>query len=274
VAGWPRARDRHSPPRPEPAALLGLLGRASFQDRLAAILKQKFTFMEVKMRTKIMLASALVLAVALVGTARPVAGSASGGTVTVLAEAPRLGPLKKAMAARIAELLGEPVGGRAGFRVRSAVRVSRSTRIEVVTEALLTRAIQADPLLEGVGLLAELLKQAPGVKLLVTSRERLNMQGEWLFDLQGLPVPPLDQVDRAGEYSAVALFVQSAQRAQVGFELRAEERPWAARICQLVEGMPLALELAAAWAEGAAMPLARVEKIEQRLRQDQPCQHQ
>jgi beta-lactamase regulating signal transducer with metallopeptidase domain len=69
------------------AALLGLLGRASFQDRLAAILKQKFTFMEVKMRTKIMLASALVLAVALVGTARPVAGSASGGTVTVLAEA-------------------------------------------------------------------------------------------------------------------------------------------------------------------------------------------
>jgi tetratricopeptide (TPR) repeat protein len=45
----------------------------------------------------------------------------------------------------------------------------------------------------------------------------------------------------------VALFVQSAQRAQVGFELRAEERAWAARICQLVEGMPLAIELAAAW---------------------------
>jgi predicted ATPase len=44
-------------------------------------------------------------------------------------------------------------------------------------------------LLEGVGLLAELLEQAPGVKLLVTSRERLNMQVEWLFDLQGLPVP-------------------------------------------------------------------------------------
>jgi predicted ATPase/transcriptional regulator with XRE-family HTH domain len=102
-------------------------------------------------------------------------------------------------------------------------------------------------LLEGVGLLAELLEQAPGVKLLVTSRERLNLQGEWLFDLQGLPVPPLDQVDRAEEYSAVALFIQSAQRAQVGFELSAEERPWAARICQLVKGMPLAIELAAAW---------------------------
>jgi predicted ATPase/transcriptional regulator with XRE-family HTH domain len=102
-------------------------------------------------------------------------------------------------------------------------------------------------LLEGIGLLAELLEQAPGVKLLVTSRERLNIQGEWLFDIQGLPVPPLDRVDRAEEYGAVALFVQSAKRAQVGFELRAEERPWIARICQLVEGMPLALELAAAW---------------------------
>jgi len=102
-------------------------------------------------------------------------------------------------------------------------------------------------LLEGGELLAELLQQAPGVRLLVTSRERLNLQGEWLFDLQGLPVPPLDQVDRAEEYSAVALFVQSAWRAQVGFELRAEERPWVARICQLVEGMPLAIELAVAW---------------------------
>jgi transcriptional regulator with XRE-family HTH domain len=96
-------------------------------------------------------------------------------------------------------------------------------------------------LLEGAGLLAEMLEQAPGVKLLVTSRERLNLRGEWLFDIQGLPVPPLDQVDRAAEYSAVALFVHSAKRAQVGFELRAEDRPWVARICQSVEGMPLAM---------------------------------
>jgi len=56
------------------AALLGMLGRSSFQERLAAILKQKLISMEVKMRTKIMLGLALVLAVALVGTARPVSG--------------------------------------------------------------------------------------------------------------------------------------------------------------------------------------------------------
>lgn len=57
-----------------------------------------------------------------------------------------------AIAARIAELLGEEVGQRAGYRVRSSSRVGRGTRIEVVTEALLTRMIQQDPLLEGVGL--------------------------------------------------------------------------------------------------------------------------
>ena len=56
------------------------------------------------------------------------------------------------IASRIAELLGEPVGRRAGYRVRSARHVSRETRIEIVTEALLTRMIQADPLLEGTGL--------------------------------------------------------------------------------------------------------------------------
>jgi len=68
------------------AALLGLLGRSSFQERLAAILRQKITHMEVKMKTKIMLASALVLAVALVGTARPVAGNDTNGTAAVLVE--------------------------------------------------------------------------------------------------------------------------------------------------------------------------------------------
>jgi ATP-dependent helicase HrpB len=56
------------------------------------------------------------------------------------------------VAVRIAELLGEPVGRRAGYTVRAASRVSSETRIEVVTEALLTRRIQSDPLLQGVGL--------------------------------------------------------------------------------------------------------------------------
>jgi predicted ATPase/transcriptional regulator with XRE-family HTH domain len=102
-------------------------------------------------------------------------------------------------------------------------------------------------LLDGVGLFGELLARAPGVKLLVTSRERLNLQGEWVFETQGLPIPPTGQTARAEDYSAVALFVQSARRAQAGFELQDEAQPSVVRICQMVEGMPLGIELAAAW---------------------------
>lgn len=72
------------------------------------------------------------------------------GRSIVMLEPRRLAAV--AVAGRIAELLGEPVGRRAGYRVRTAARVGRETRIEVVTEALLTRRIQEDPLLQGVGL--------------------------------------------------------------------------------------------------------------------------
>jgi len=102
-------------------------------------------------------------------------------------------------------------------------------------------------LLESVGLFTDILERGPGVKLLVTSRERLNLQSEWVFEIQGLPVPTTDQARCAEEYSSVALFVQSARRAQAGFVLKAEEGPSVVRICQMVEGMPLAIELAAAW---------------------------
>jgi beta-lactamase regulating signal transducer with metallopeptidase domain len=77
------------------AALLGMLGRSSFKERLAAILKQKLTFMEVKMKTKIMLALALVLAVALIGTARPAVGSEknAAAVTTVVVESMAPAPL-------------------------------------------------------------------------------------------------------------------------------------------------------------------------------------
>jgi len=102
-------------------------------------------------------------------------------------------------------------------------------------------------LLQGVELFAEILQRSPAVKMLVTSRERLNLQSEWVFEVLGLPVPADENTEDIREYSSVALFVQSAQRAQVGFELHAVELPWVVRICQMVEGTPLGIELAAGW---------------------------
>jgi predicted ATPase/DNA-binding SARP family transcriptional activator len=102
-------------------------------------------------------------------------------------------------------------------------------------------------LLEGCDLLAEILREAPTLKLLVTSRERLNLHGEWVFEIEGLAVPPIDQVDNLESYSAVALFLQTARRTQAAFKLTREEHPAVIQICRLMEGMPLGIELAAAW---------------------------
>lgn len=105
----------------------------------------------------------------------------------------------------------------------------------------------AEHLLDGVGLFTEILSACPQVKLLVTSRERINLLSEWVFEVQGLPVPASDQEAQFAAYSAVALFLQSARRVQAGFELREEDRSWVLKICQILEGMPLGIELAAAW---------------------------
>lgn len=102
-------------------------------------------------------------------------------------------------------------------------------------------------LLEGSDLLTEILQEARQVKLLVTARERLNLRGEWIFDLQGLFVPPPGQDEEVESYSAAALFVQSARRTYPGFQLSPADRTAVAQICRLLEGMPLAIELAAAW---------------------------
>lgn len=101
-------------------------------------------------------------------------------------------------------------------------------------------------LVEQAGLVNEILSTAPAVRILVTSQERLGLQGEAIFTVQGLPYPERE-VLAAEEFGAVQLFVQRARSVRSGFTLSAEEKPWVARICQLLEGMPLGIELAASW---------------------------
>ncbi len=102
-------------------------------------------------------------------------------------------------------------------------------------------------LLDGVGLLVEILGHAPRVKVLATSRERLNLASEWLIELQGLRFPDQGVTGEAADYSAVQMFVQAARRVRPDFALAEADNVCVAHICRLVEGMPLAVELAAAW---------------------------
>ncbi len=101
--------------------------------------------------------------------------------------------------------------------------------------------------LSGALLLADLVQQTQALKLLVTSRERLNVQGEWVLELRGLRCPETADVEEVTDYGAVRLFIERAQRANHAFAPDEAEMAAIVRICRLVEGMPLGLELAAAW---------------------------
>lgn len=101
-------------------------------------------------------------------------------------------------------------------------------------------------LLDGVDLLNHLIELAADIKLLVTSREVLNLQGEHLFEVGGLAVAVGGSPAQA-DSDAIRLFVARAAQVKRDFVLAANLDD-VARICRLVGGMPLGIELAAAWA--------------------------
>ncbi|HNB53769.1 MAG TPA: BTAD domain-containing putative transcriptional regulator, partial [Anaerolineales bacterium] len=107
----------------------------------------------------------------------------------------------------------------------------------------------------GLPFLVELLRQAPGICLLLTSRERVNLYEEVVFDLPGLALPEPTQ-DNPETFSAVILFAQTARRAKAGFAPTPEETRAAVQICRLLDGTPLAIELAASWVR--QYPLAHI----------------
>lgn len=102
-------------------------------------------------------------------------------------------------------------------------------------------------LLDGTPTLIELVAKSRQTKLLVTSRERLHLKEEWLFDVQGLRCPAGQASEDPAQYEAVELFVQTAQRVQADFSLSEGDHAHVAHICRLVGGMPLGIELAASW---------------------------
>jgi predicted ATPase/class 3 adenylate cyclase len=102
-------------------------------------------------------------------------------------------------------------------------------------------------LINGAEIVAEMLRSAPRLRILVTSRQRLYQSGETLFPLHGLDLPDLNTEEEAPRYAAIQLFQQAARRARPDFELTPENLPEVIRICQQVQGMPLGILLAAPW---------------------------
>ena len=115
--------------------------------------------------------------------------------------------------------------------------------------------------------MGELLGQLPRVRTIVTSREPLGLQGE-----QQYPVPPLETpdvanlpaLDRLARYEAVSLFIARASAVRQGFTLTADNAGAIAEICSRLDGLPLAIELAAATTK-VLNPQAVLARLVQRL---------
>lgn len=118
--------------------------------------------------------------------------------------------------------------------------------------------------LDGRMLVQDILQFAPSVKILATSREKLNLNAETVFVLSGMSFPTWETPADALEYGAVKLFVQSAQRVRRDFQLQANDLPYVARICRMVQGTPLGILLAAAWLE-VLTPKEIVDEISRSL---------
>jgi predicted ATPase/DNA-binding CsgD family transcriptional regulator len=122
-----------------------------------------------------------------------------------------------------------------------------------------------EQVLPAAPLLPELLAACPQLKLLVTSRAVLRVRGEYELLVPPLPVPDLHHLptpEAIAQYGAVTLFLQRAQAMQRDFRLTEENARAIAAICARLDGLPLAIELAAAHSKLLSLPvlLARLEK--------------
>jgi DNA-binding SARP family transcriptional activator/predicted ATPase len=106
-----------------------------------------------------------------------------------------------------------------------------------------------DQLVPGAAWVTDLMEQAPNIKLLVTSCERLNLISEQVHPLAGLSYPDQETGENEQESEAVQLLIQLAQFSRPDIRITHEDLPHLYRICNLVGGMPLALVLAAGWLE-------------------------
>jgi predicted ATPase/DNA-binding CsgD family transcriptional regulator len=117
-------------------------------------------------------------------------------------------------------------------------------------------------------LLVDLLLSVPGLKMLVTSRAPLHLQGEQLYQVPPLELPEATRqasVEELLQKEAVALFIERAKLVQPDFDLSEETAPVVAQICSRLDGLPLAIELAAARIN-VLTPQAMLPRLDSRLR--------
>jgi predicted ATPase/class 3 adenylate cyclase len=154
-----------------------------------------------------------------------------------------------------------------GLRERGSEPLDALLRAHLAERSLLLVVDNFEQVADAAPAVSELLVQAPSVKVLVTSRFSLRVSAEREY-----PVPPLALPDPGrlpdllalSQYDAVKLFIERAQAVVPGFELTSENGPAVAEICVRLDGLPLAIELAAARTK-VLPPEALLDRLQQRL---------
>ena len=239
------------PPADLPAPLTPLIGR----EREVAAVAQRLQCPHVHLLTLTGPAGVGKTRLALAVAAEAGGGYAAGARFVPLAEVgdPALVAARIAQALAIGETREQPLAE----RLRDTLR----------ERALLLVLDNFEHLLAAASLLSELLVAAPRLTLLVTSRAALRLSGEEVY-----PVPPLslpeprhaDDPAALAQSPAVTLFVERGQSVRPDFRLTSENAGAVAAICRQLDGLPLALELAAARLR-LFSPVTLLARLEHRL---------
>jgi len=148
-------------------------------------------------------------------------------------------------------MLAYLVAGSLGLQDRGGVPPVRQLTEHLADRHALLVLDNCEHLLPACAVLVEeLLRACPALRIVATSREPLAVAGEANFVVPPLPAPRPDErwnLAGVGRYEAVTLFTARARAAEHGFQLTAENRTAVAEICHRLDGLPLAIELAAAW---------------------------
>jgi predicted ATPase/transcriptional regulator with XRE-family HTH domain len=166
--------------------------------------------------------------------------------------------------------IGDPelVGG----AIRAALEIpdtSRQPLVETLASALCARRVlllmdDFEHVLPAAALVADLLVRCPELRVLATSRATLRLRAEHVVRVSPLPVPARISGGEIAESASVALFAQCARAIDSDFALTPANAALVAEICQRLDGLPLALELAAAQTGVLPLPLL-LERLEDRL---------
>jgi predicted ATPase len=196
-----------------------------------------------------------------------------GKTRLMVEAARRLGPgfadgvrFVELAAVSAADLVAPAIAAGLGLNT-SASRLAADLDAFLRPRRLLLAVDNFEQVIGAAPLLAELLATAAGLVVLVTSRAVLRLSGEHEFPVPPLPVPPGDAAPDPGQlrrYAAVGLFTERAHAAAPDFELTAGNAAAVAEICRRLDGLPLAIELAAARVR-LLPPQALLERLDERF---------